>query len=197
MSSFTSFQTVKRDSIFTRLDFRPKLFMVICVTLVAFLWESPITGGVLMLLITLAGLTVGVTWKYIRTVYILMFGFGLMLIFFHGFFNKDGVTALVHGAKLTPIFTFPRTWFLIGGLDLPEGILYAMNALYKSLPGLIIPWQFSHRLKQYDRWHGPGRNPLKNLLYFYSTYDSSPYSLKKSNRSFVMPSGCAAWQWKK
>ncbi len=139
MSSFTSFQTVKRDSIFTRLDFRPKLFMVICVTLVAFLWESPITGGVLMLLITLAGLAVGVTWKYIRTVYILMFGFGLMLIFFHGFFNKDGVTALVHGAKLTPIFTFPRAWFLIGGLEFTlEGFLYAMNALFKSLSMVLI-----------------------------------------------------------
>lgn len=113
--------------------------MVICVTIVAFLWESPITGGVLMLLITLAGLSVGVTWKYIRTVYVLMFVFGLMLIFFHGFFNKDGVTALVHGASLTPIFTFPETWFLIGGLQFTlEGFLYALNALFKSLSMVLI-----------------------------------------------------------
>jgi energy-coupling factor transport system permease protein len=139
MSSFVTSQTVKRDSLFTRLDFRPKLFMVICVTAVAFLWDSPVAGGLLMLAITLVGLAAGVTWKYIRTVYILMFSFGLMLVFFHGFFNKDGVTGLVHGAPLTPLFTFPIQWPVIGGLEFTlEGFLYAMNALFKSLSMVLI-----------------------------------------------------------
>lgn len=139
MSSFFTYQTVQRDSLFTRLDFRPKLVMIICVTIVAFLWTSPVAGGLLMLTITLVGLFVGVTWKYIRTVYILMFSFGLMLIFFHGFFNKDGVKVLVQGAELTPLIIVPAGWFLIGGLTFTlEGMLYALNALFKSLSMVLI-----------------------------------------------------------
>ncbi|MFP4619191.1 MAG: hypothetical protein ACLFMZ_10145, partial [Spirochaetaceae bacterium] len=130
--STVTFQTVKRDSVFTRLDFRPKLFMVVVVTAVAFMWESPITGGAMTLLLTVGALAVGVRRKYIRTIYLVMTFFGLLLILTHGFFNKEQVLSLTGRESLTPLFTIPEGWFLIGGgLMSFEGTLYGFNALFK------------------------------------------------------------------
>ncbi len=139
MTSMLTYQTVDRDSFFTRLDFRPKLFMILCVTIVAFLWESPLTGGLLTLAITLTALAAGVRWSYIRTIFILMGAFGLMLIFFHGFFNVTGVTRLLGRSELTPLFSFPESWPLIGGGRFTlEGFLYGLNALFKTLSMVLI-----------------------------------------------------------
>ncbi|MBN1261218.1 MAG: energy-coupling factor transporter transmembrane protein EcfT, partial [Anaerolineae bacterium] len=71
MSAMT-FQTVERDSFFTRLDFRPKLLMMGVLTIVAFVWESPAMGGLLAFLVILACLAVGVKFSYIRTVVTVM-----------------------------------------------------------------------------------------------------------------------------
>ncbi|NMC01510.1 MAG: energy-coupling factor transporter transmembrane protein EcfT, partial [Chloroflexi bacterium] len=40
-------QTVSRDSLFTRLDFRSKLALMGVLTTVALLWENPLWGGIL------------------------------------------------------------------------------------------------------------------------------------------------------
>ncbi|MFP4266767.1 MAG: energy-coupling factor transporter transmembrane component T family protein [Spirochaetaceae bacterium] len=137
--STVTFQTVKRDSVFTRLDFRPKLFMVVVVTAVAFMWESPITGGAMTLLLTVGALAVGVRWKYIRTIYMVMIFFGLLLILTHGFFNKEQVLSLTGRESLTPLFTIPDDWFLIGGgLMSFEGTLYGFNALFKTLTMVLV-----------------------------------------------------------
>ncbi|CCQ61272.1 Transmembrane component Cce_1531 of energizing module of predicted ECF transporter [Crocosphaera watsonii WH 0401] len=45
------FETVDKQSIFTRLDFRTKLLMMAIITIIAFVWESPVTGGLLTLLV--------------------------------------------------------------------------------------------------------------------------------------------------
>ncbi len=139
MSNMTMYQTVDRDSFFTRLDFRPKLFMILSVTVVAFLWESPLAGGILTLAITLSALASGVKWSYIRTIYTLMGVFGLMLIFFHGFFNVTGVSRLLGTTELTPILSVPEAWRIIGGLQFTlEGFLYGLNALFKTLSMVLI-----------------------------------------------------------
>ena len=58
--STLAFRTVERDSLFTRLDFRPKLFMIAVITVVAFFWEDPLMGGGLALTVLLACLAAGV-----------------------------------------------------------------------------------------------------------------------------------------
>jgi energy-coupling factor transport system permease protein len=134
-----TFQTVKRDSFFTRLDFRPKLFMVVVITVVAFIWESPVMGGAMTLLLTLSALAVGVRWSYIRTIYLVMLFFGLLLIVTHGFFNKDQVMSLTGRRELTPLFIIPESWFLIGGGVMSlEGTLYGCNALFKTLTMVLV-----------------------------------------------------------
>ena len=40
-----TYQTVDRDSFFSRLDFRPKLLMMVVVSIVAFVWENPLAQG--------------------------------------------------------------------------------------------------------------------------------------------------------
>lgn len=137
--SMITYQTVERDSFFTRLDFRPKLFMIVCITFIAFVWESPIAGGVLTLLITAAALATGVKWSYIRTIFTVMAFFGALLILTHGFFNTNQVMALLGTTALTPIFSFPEGWFLVGGATMTfEGLLYGVNALFKTLTMVLI-----------------------------------------------------------
>lgn len=70
-----NFQTVKRDSIFTRIDFRTKLVMIGTITLIAFIWESPITGGLLTLSVALACLIAGVKLNYLATLLKIMIPF--------------------------------------------------------------------------------------------------------------------------
>ena len=70
MSTLT-FQTVKRDSFFTRLDFRTKLFMMVIMTSIAFMWESFVLEAMLALAVVLACLAVGVKISYIRKLIVL------------------------------------------------------------------------------------------------------------------------------
>jgi len=141
MSNLAMYQTVDRDSIFTKLDFRSKMVMVIAVTVTAFIWESPIAGGVLTFVLTFAALAAGVKWKYLRTIYILMLSLGIMLLFFHGFFNKTGITRILDVGvdDLTYLFRLPENWWLIGGVALSlEGLLYGLNAVFKSLSMVLV-----------------------------------------------------------
>lgn len=54
------FQTVERDSIFTKLDFRPKIFMMLVLTIVALIWESPVVQLIMAMIILIACLFSGV-----------------------------------------------------------------------------------------------------------------------------------------
>ncbi len=142
--SMMKFQTVERDSFFSRLDFRPKLFMVAVVTIIAFAWESPLMQIGMAVLITLACLLVGVKWNYIRTILLIMIPFYALLLLTHAFFNRDQIMALKGFEsvnQLSRIFTFPENWPLIGGgFPTWEGLNYGFNVIFKTLTlTLIIP----------------------------------------------------------
>jgi len=138
------FQTVERDSFFSRLDFRPKLYMVAIVTIVAFAWESPLMQFGMAVIITLSCLAVGVKWSYIRTIFLIMIPFYLLLLLTHAFFNRDHVMALqgyTSAEQLRRIFIFPESWPVIGGAYATwDGLTYGINVIFKTLTlTLVIP----------------------------------------------------------
>ncbi len=142
--SMMKFQTVERDSFFSRLDFRPKLFMVVVVTIIAFAWESPAMQIGLAVSIIIACLMVGVNWNYIRTILLIMIPFYALLLLTHAFFNREQVMALKGFEainELSRIYTFPESWPLVGGgFATWEGLSYGFNVIFKTLTlTLIIP----------------------------------------------------------
>ena len=139
--SMMRFQTVERDSFFTRLDFRPKLVMMAVITIIAFVWESPLAGGLLAAAVIVASLLAGVKVSYIRMVLTVMFPFYILLLLTHGFFNIDQVKSLTGRTELTTLFMFPRSWPLIGGGRVSvEGLLYGLNVIFKTLTlTLVVP----------------------------------------------------------
>ncbi len=131
--------TVERDSFFTRLDFRSKLVLMGAITLVAFVWESPVLGGLLALALALTCLAAGVKFSYIRTVIILLLPFAAFMILMQGFLGGDLVRARLDREALTPLFTFPAAWPLIGGGMMTwEGVLYALNVVCKTLTMVLV-----------------------------------------------------------
>ncbi len=142
--SMMKFQTVERESFFSRLDFRPKLFMVGVVSIVAFTWESPLMQFGLALIIVIACLLAGVKWGYIRTILTIMIPFYLILLLTHAFWNRDQVMSLMGYAtadELNRIFTFPESWPVIGGGYASwEGLTYGANVIFKTLTlTMVIP----------------------------------------------------------
>jgi energy-coupling factor transport system permease protein len=135
------FQTVERDSFYTRLDFRPKLVMMAVITVVAFIWESPVMQLGLAATILLAALLAGVRVSYVRVVISVMIPFYILLLLTHGFFNIDQVKALTGRSVLTPLFTIPEDWWLVGGGVMSrEGFAYGVNVIFKTLTlTLVIP----------------------------------------------------------
>ena len=137
--STIEFQTVERDSIFTQLDFRPKLLMVAVVSTVAFVWESPIALAVLMFFLIALSLLAGVRPGYIRMIITMMIPFYILLLITHGFWNTDQVKTLTGHEVLTPIFTFPESWWLIGGGSMSvEGFLYGLAVIFKTLTLVLV-----------------------------------------------------------
>ncbi|MEA5510258.1 energy-coupling factor transporter transmembrane component T [Crocosphaera sp. UHCC 0190] len=133
------FETVDHDSIFTRLDFRTKLVMMGVITLIAFIWESPITGGILTLIVAFSCLFAGVKLAYFKTVLKVMIPFYILLLVTMGFFNIEQVKTLIDREILTPIFAVPKTWWWVGGLTMnQEGIIYGLNVIFKTLTMVLI-----------------------------------------------------------
>jgi energy-coupling factor transport system permease protein len=133
------FQTVERDSIFTRLDFRPKIYMMLVLTVVALIWESPVVQLSLAFLILLACFLSGVKMKFIRTILLIMVPFYVLLLFTHGFFNISQVKTLTGREELTILFSIPQNWFLIGGLNFSlEGFWYGINTIFKTLTIVLV-----------------------------------------------------------
>ncbi len=133
------FQTVERDSVFTRLDFRPKIFMMLVLTIVALIWESPVVQLAMAFLILIACLISGVRMKFIRTVLLIMIPFYLLLLVTHGFFNVSQVESLTGKSALTPMFSIPHNWWLIGGLTFTvEGFWYGINTIFKTLTIVLV-----------------------------------------------------------
>ncbi len=137
--SILTFQTVARDSFFTRLDFRPKLFMMAVITIVAFVWESPVLEGLLALAVVLACLAVGVKFSYIRKLIVVMLPFYILLIVTQGFLAGPLIRSRTGQTELTPLFTFPAQWFGGGGASMSvEGVAYALNVVFKTLTMMLV-----------------------------------------------------------
>ena len=141
--STIGFQTVDRDSFFTRLDFRPKLFLMLVVTLIAFVWESPLLGGLLALAVAISCLVVGVKFSYIRTLVFIMTPFYILLILTQGFFAGPLITSRtgLQEHEFLMLFRFPAGWPIVGGAGMSwEGMQYALNVVFKTLTmTLVIP----------------------------------------------------------
>lgn len=133
------FQTVERDSIFTRIDFRPKMVMMLIITIIAFFWESSLMQAALCTIIAVACLAAGVKLGYLRNLVWIMVPFYIFLIVTMGFFNVQQVQTLLGRQELTPLFTFPPNWWLIGGgMFSLEGVLYGVNVMFKTLTMVLV-----------------------------------------------------------
>jgi energy-coupling factor transport system permease protein len=130
---------VERDSLFTRLDFRAKLCIVFVVTLVAFVWESPGLGGLLMVSVLVACGVAGIKFRYLRTAFVLMLPFYTMLVLAQGFFAAPLILSRTGKTALTPLVALPDHWCCIGGGVLSlEGALYGLNIVFKTLTMMLV-----------------------------------------------------------
>ena len=133
------FMTVERHSVFTRLDFRPKIYMMIVITVIALLWESPVLQLSFAVVVLIACILSGVKMSYIRTILLIMLPFYLLLLFTHGFFNDAQVKMLTNREVLTPIFIIPENWWLVGGISFTvEGFWYGVNTIFKTLTIVLL-----------------------------------------------------------
>jgi energy-coupling factor transport system permease protein len=175
-------QTVKYDSLFTRLDFRSKLVVMLTVTVLAFLWESPITGGLLMLSVIGSCVIAGVRLNYLGTILKVMIPFYIFLIVSMGFFNVEQVKLLTNKAELTALFNLPQTWWLIGGARMSlEGTLYGLNIVFKTLTMiLVIPLAiFTTDVNQMTVGMVRAKIPYKAVFIFSSTLRFVPMLLEE------------------
>ena len=132
-------QTVKYDSLFTRLDFRSKLVTILAITIIAFVWESPIAGGILMFSVITACVLAGVRLNYLGTILKVMIPFYIFLIISMGFFNVEQVKLLAHKSELTTLFSLPQSLWLVGGAKMSiEGTLYGLNIVFKTLTMILV-----------------------------------------------------------
>ena len=133
------FETVNKKSFFTYLDFRTKLLMIIVVTIITFLWESPFTEGLLSLVIGYGCILAGIQLNYFKKILMFMIPFHSFILIVTGFFYIDQIKVLLNINDLTPIFILPSSWFWIGGLTMNyEGILYGLNIIFKTLNMVLI-----------------------------------------------------------
>jgi energy-coupling factor transport system permease protein len=137
--SLLTYQTVERDSLFTRLDFRPKLLMIAVLSILAFVWESPVIQTALALSVIAACLLAGVKSGYIKMIIKVMTPFYMLLLVTHGFWNTAQVQSLTGREVLTPLITLPRHWWLVGGATLSvEGLAYGWNIIFKTLTLVMV-----------------------------------------------------------
>ena len=132
-------RTVDRDSIFARLDVRAKMALAAVITLVAFVWESPALEGLLLGVVVATALLAGVKADYLRRIIALLTPFYLFLLITQGFFAGDLIRARTGQTLFTPLFSFPVSWWLVGGAALTlEGVLYGLAVIFKTLTMVLI-----------------------------------------------------------
>jgi energy-coupling factor transport system permease protein len=127
-------QRARRDSLLTHLDFRSKLLMIAVISLVAFVWESPVALAAFALATVIASLMTGIEAAYIGRIVRLMMPFYALLLITHGFWNTQQVKILTGRETLTPLFTFPSHWPLVGGGGMSvEGLAYGWAVIFKTI----------------------------------------------------------------
>ena len=113
--------------------------MMLVITIIALLWESPVLQLSMALMVLIACVVGGVKLKYISTIFLIMLPFYLLLLFTHGFFNDAQVKLLTSRNVLTPIFTIPGNWWLVGGIAFTvEGFWYGVNTIFKTLSIVLL-----------------------------------------------------------
>lgn len=130
---------IARDSLFTRLDIRSKLALLISITIIAFLWDSLVLQAALTGLVLLCSLMSGVRLRFIGLILRVLLPLAVILIITHGLFNVDYVRTLSGKKELTRLF--PLTLPILGRVPLSlEGTLFGINIALKSLTlSLIMP----------------------------------------------------------
>jgi energy-coupling factor transport system permease protein len=131
--------TVDHASFLVRLDFRTKLVWVVTLTIIAFLWDSPIAN--LALVVSLLGLcaVARVRGSYLWLIAKIMAPFYVLVLVTHGFWNVDQVKVLSGHAALTPLVTLPRGLPLVGGASASvEGVLYGVSVIAKTLALILV-----------------------------------------------------------
>lgn len=130
---------IARDSLFTRLDIRSKLALLISITVIAFLWDSLILQAALTGLVLLCSLMSGVRLRFIGLILKVLLPLAVILVFTHGLFNVDYVRTLAGKKELTRLF--PLTLPVLGRVPITvEGTLFGLNIALKSLTlSLIMP----------------------------------------------------------
>jgi energy-coupling factor transport system permease protein len=132
-------RTVERSTVFSRLDFRAKLAVFVAASVIALCWDDPRLSAGLALGVAAACVAVGVPRAYLGLMLRVMLPFFLLLLVTHGFFNVQHVLRLTGRAALTPVFTLPAGWWIVGGGSLSlEGLLYGVTAIGKSLTFLLL-----------------------------------------------------------
>ncbi len=126
--------TARRESLFTRLDFRSKLAMLTAFTVVALLWSSPLLGALLLLVALALALLAGVDLSFIRRFLALMSPFFVIILLTHGFLNTVQIERALGVERLTPLVELPAGWWVVGGLTLTrEGLLYGVSVVLKTV----------------------------------------------------------------
>ncbi|PZU95993.1 MAG: energy-coupling factor transporter transmembrane protein EcfT [Pseudanabaena sp.] len=177
-----TFQTVKYDSAFTRLDFRSKLVAMLLITVLAFIWESPIAGGILLLGVVSGCVIAGVRLNYLGNILKVMIPFYIFLILSMGFFNIEQVKLLTGKSELTPLLTLPNQLWLIGGTKMSvEGSLYGLSIVLKTLTMiLVIPLAiFTTDVNQMTVGMVRAKIPYKIVFIFSSTLRFVPLLLEE------------------
>ncbi len=130
-----------RTSPFGRLDVRPKLALVVVVTIVAFVWESPLLGGLLAFSALLACLASGVRLTYLRNSLSLLVPFAFVILITQGFFADEIIRMRTGQPTLTPWLTIPESVWLVGGAAVSvEGMAYGLNVIFKMVTmTLLVP----------------------------------------------------------
>ncbi len=130
-----------RTSPLSRLDVRPKLALVGVVTVIAFVWESPLLGGGLAFLALLACLASGVRLGYLRNSLFLLLPFALLILITQGLFADEVIRMRTGQPTLTPWLTVPeRVWWIGGASMSVEGMVYGLNIIFKMVTmTLLVP----------------------------------------------------------
>jgi energy-coupling factor transport system permease protein len=82
----------------------------------------------------IASLMTGIEAAYIGRIVRLMMPFYALLLITHGFWNTQQVKILTGRETLTPLFTFPSHWPLVGGGGMSvEGLAYGWAVIFKTI----------------------------------------------------------------
>lgn len=123
-------EQIARPSAFKRLDVRVKLFLLLVVTVLIFLWSNVLLLGALCVVLLALALSAHVPARYLRMLVTVMLPFFALLTVIHGLFNPLSETVLIGVPEQVPV--------LGGRLALHwEGLVFGLMVSFRVLAPLI------------------------------------------------------------